>query len=495
MKRFLVLFIIGLFSLLLNNFNPVLGTSSTDKSKIADETGVLDHQDADEDSEGDDDDDDDSEEDGEEADAEEGAKKEDAKEEGDDEAFALKTDSGFLFKDSDNKYYLSSRQRMWIEARDRPVGKLKGVGVQKIEVKVDEGDYYEYIGEKTHKFSVGVEGEHPITFRVTDKLNNTGDPKTFQIVVDNTPPTEQVEYQVNSPLSYYTRERVVYVPKDHKIAIFATDTGAGLRKITVSRNNGGFEDHKPGDTITLSREGLNLVKIKSVDNVLNESSEGVYNIHVDVNPPLIDITPKYALLDGDGRGVSGEDGTGTEPKDGGTGKSDPNDKGGKADKDIPLHEVGMSDPSDQDTLPGQSDDDDDDVDGDDDDDDDDSISDGKLKYTNTKNLFYLRAYDRESGVAKIEYKIDEKGDWKIYKDPVAITVPGKHVLNVRATDYVGNVKTIRLNLIVDDLAPETKIKAEKGKGAVISKDGGVVGKGVDGGTEGGKGEKHPRNEE
>ncbi|HEO64667.1 MAG TPA: hypothetical protein ENI73_02250, partial [Spirochaetes bacterium] len=314
MKRILILFLIGLFSMLLNNLNPVLGSSSTEKSRTADETSVFDHQDDDSDSADDvaDDDDDDA---TEKADAEEGDKKEDAKDEGGDEAFALKTDSGFLYKDSDNKYYISSRQRMWIEARDRPVGKLKGVGVQKIEVKVDEGDYYEYIGEKTHKFSVGVEGEHPITFRVTDKLNNTGDPKTFQIVVDNTPPTEQVEYQVNSPGSYYTRERVVYVPKEHKIAIFATDTGAGVRKVSVSLNNGGFEDHKSGDTITLSREGLSLVKIKSTDNVLNESSEGVYNIHVDVNPPLIDITPKYALLDGDGRGVGGESDSGTPSKD------------------------------------------------------------------------------------------------------------------------------------------------------------------------------------
>ncbi|MFI7680717.1 OmpL47-type beta-barrel domain-containing protein [Actinophytocola sp. NPDC049390] len=50
----------------------------------------------------------------------------------------------------------------------------------------------------------------------------------------------------------------------------------------------------------------------------------------------------------------------------------------------------------------------------------------------------LSATDAESGVASVEYKVDE-GAWTAYSTPVAVNTPGMHMVSYRATDVAGNV--------------------------------------------------------
>jgi uncharacterized cupredoxin-like copper-binding protein len=50
----------------------------------------------------------------------------------------------------------------------------------------------------------------------------------------------------------------------------------------------------------------------------------------------------------------------------------------------------------------------------------------------------VSAQDAESGVASVEYKVDD-GAWTAYTTPVAVNTPGMHMVSYRATDEAGNV--------------------------------------------------------
>jgi uncharacterized cupredoxin-like copper-binding protein len=50
----------------------------------------------------------------------------------------------------------------------------------------------------------------------------------------------------------------------------------------------------------------------------------------------------------------------------------------------------------------------------------------------------VSATDAESGVASVEYKVDE-GAWTAYTAPVQVNTPGMHMVSYRATDEAGNV--------------------------------------------------------
>jgi hypothetical protein len=50
----------------------------------------------------------------------------------------------------------------------------------------------------------------------------------------------------------------------------------------------------------------------------------------------------------------------------------------------------------------------------------------------------IEALDVDSGVASVEYKLDD-GDWTAYTAPVVVDTPGTHTVAYRATDNAGNV--------------------------------------------------------
>ncbi len=553
MKRIFTLLLIVFLSIFLINIHPS-NLRSYDKTRLFDkDKSILVYQE-DDDKEGDEEKKDDGSEKKDDKEKKDDIDKEKGTTSATDGSIVLKSDDGLIYKTSDNRFYISSRQQLWIEAKDESQDSRVGVGVKKIEVKIDKGDFYEYIGNKTKKFSVGIQGTHNLTYRTTDNLNNQSKPQSIQLIVDDTPPVPELEYQVVVPLSYYTQGNLIYVPKKHKIVAYATDTGAGVKNVLVSQNNGNFVRYKVGDTFKVANPGLNVIKVKARDNVLNESSINVYNIYVDVNPPTIEIIPKYALLVGEGEKETEKPKSNDQPKDeedpkkndnkddddekSGTKKSDDStkkktdsdkedDKGGKADKETPIEEIGQSIP--KKLLPGQEDDDKDSDDKDSDDkdsddkdsddkDSDDKDSDdkdskksendkkadedkkaeeekNKPRFTSIQNLFHIRAFDTESGIASIEYRIDG-GKWIAYKKPVKFESAGKHSLEVRATDNVGNVNTLKLDVIVDTLPPKTKVSAETGIRKIISSGGGKRQAGIKEGGEGdGSDSPIPRHEE
>lgn len=77
-------------------------------------------------------------------------------------------------------------------------------------------------------------------------------------------------------------------------------------------------------------------------------------------------------------------------------------------------------------------------------------------FVNQESQFTIIAEDGESGVKDVLYAIDD-GEYKPYAGPFKLSA-GKHVIKVKATDCVGNEKTIDLEVNVDITPPTSEAK-------------------------------------
>ena len=79
----------------------------------------------------------------------------------------------------------------------------------------------------------------------------------------------------------------------------------------------------------------------------------------------------------------------------------------------------------------------------------------------TTKTVTLTATDATSGVASIEYQVDDATTWTTYTTPLTIDQPGTHVVRYRATDVAGNQGTGQIDVIVpqpaDTTAPTTTL--------------------------------------
>lgn len=71
--------------------------------------------------------------------------------------------------------------------------------------------------------------------------------------------------------------------------------------------------------------------------------------------------------------------------------------------------------------------------------------------------FSLQATDAISGVARVEYRVDDNA-WQPYA-PFAIQVEGEHLVSFRSTDHLGNSEPTRTTrVLIDSTPPETVVK-------------------------------------
>ena len=84
---------------------------------------------------------------------------------------------------------------------------------------------------------------------------------------------------------------------------------------------------------------------------------------------------------------------------------------------------------------------------------------GTKAYITVKTAISLEAADNASGVARIEYNLDNKG-YVTYSKPIGFDSAGTHTLVFRSVDNVGNVEGANtVTAIVDSQAPVTKVVA------------------------------------
>ncbi|MFB9315816.1 ThuA domain-containing protein [Nocardioides plantarum] len=102
--------------------------------------------------------------------------------------------------------------------------------------------------------------------------------------------------------------------------------------------------------------------------------------------------------------------------------------------------------------------------------------------TETKTLT-LTAADATSGVARIEFQLDDETTWTVYAEALPFGEPGDHVVRYRAIDVAGNVSAVGTTTVVVDSGEDTT--APKVAATVLGSYDGVV-KDLAGGTVGGQ---------
>ncbi|HPI14724.1 MAG TPA: hypothetical protein PL135_08920 [Spirochaetota bacterium] len=73
--------------------------------------------------------------------------------------------------------------------------------------------------------------------------------------------------------------------------------------------------------------------------------------------------------------------------------------------------------------------------------------------------YAVAAEDNESGVASILVRVDGKGDFMAYKEPISFATNGDHLIEAKAVDKMGNTSNSTiLSVFVDIIPPQTTIE-------------------------------------
>jgi hypothetical protein len=210
------------------------------------------------------------------------------------------------------RYFASPRDMVYISAKEKD---KEGIStkVKRIEVKVDNGEYKEHSGNKTGRLSLLEEGSHNVTARAIDYAGNRSNNKVEEIIIDNTPPSIHVWYEIPDIAKQYcilngdvyvplVPNNIVHIPRCHIVKAKAFDWGAGVLKGGLYYSIDSEIEYKPltENGIKLYEElseerilGYHQLRIKSVDNVYNESKPLVINIYLDDVTPSFMLVPKY----------------------------------------------------------------------------------------------------------------------------------------------------------------------------------------------------------
>jgi plastocyanin len=325
-------------------------------------------------------------------------------------------------------------------------------GVESIEYALDGGEFAPY----TEPVVLDTPGTYTLEHRATDVAGNTSAPETVQVVVvaadgeDTTAPavTPEVTGELDDDGAYVGSATV---------NLTAVDAGSGVASVEYDLDGAGYAAYT--DPVVVDTPGEHTVTYRATDNAGNVSEPGSATFTV-VEAPVEDTTPPTVtaevtgeqdadgayvgsatvqiLAEDAGSGVASVeydlDGAGYAPY------TDPvvvditgshtvsyratdNDGNVSEPGTVELIIVGGGDPPDT-TAPIASAQ----VDGDQDDD---------GAYIDSATVT-INARDGESGVAFIEYALDDF-IFRAYTGSFDVTDPGAHALQYRATDNAGNV--------------------------------------------------------
>ena len=168
--------------------------------------------------------------------------------------------------------YVSQRSKINLTAKDAQVP------VKKIIWKFKYGVYKKY--EKDFLLPK-VLGAHEITYTAIDQLNNWGQSKKLNVILDLLPPV--ITQTFSGPhISVFEK---IFISKKTKVIFNAKDNGSGVKSILYKINNGEHETYT--SPLSLKEEGVYQFTFHSIDNVNNEQTPNNSKIVVDNTPPEI----------------------------------------------------------------------------------------------------------------------------------------------------------------------------------------------------------------
>lgn len=146
-------------------------------------------------------------------------------------------------------------------------------GVQKTEYSMDGGAFQSYA-----KFNIQKEGNHNVTFRSTDNVNNVEQDKNSRVFVDNSPPEIYVNFSID-PIG--KKDGLNVYPSYTRMYVGATDKHCGTAEILYSTNGDQLRAYSSPYTLDVSevnrfsKEKKYTVKVVAKDKLGNRSEKDV----------------------------------------------------------------------------------------------------------------------------------------------------------------------------------------------------------------------------
>ena len=333
-------------------------------------------------------------------------------------------------------------------------------GVSKTEYRTDSGAWTLYA-----PFSISAEGTHTIEYRSMDNVGNAEAIKTFNVVVDNTPPVTEI---TTGDTKFTSSDGKLYVTGSTAFTLSSTDNLSGVAKTEYRIDSGAWTVYAP---FKVTSEGIHTIGYRSIDNLGNTEAEKTLAIVVDNAPPSSVITvgdPKYQASEK--LYISGKTGISITALDSGSGVSKIEysiDNGAFAAykeainlstypegthtiyyrstdnlgnvEDAKTLAVILDKTSPQTTISAS-----------------DPLLEGAVNIVSPLTRFTLSSVDSLSGAKEIQYRIDN-GAWETYMANFSLSglAAGAHTITYKAVDNVMNEeaeKAITVKLVVIDVS-------------------------------------------
>ncbi len=384
------------------------------------------------------------------------------------------------FKSRDGKVFYGKSLEMNSTAFD------KHSGVQKTFVSINNADFLEFKGAQTFT----EDKEYDIKIYSADNTGNVEAIKIFQFRVDSTAP--MTEYIVNGD-----RSGMIFSPRT-TITLKSRDMASGIKKIGFRIDNGTEKVFYNNISLSRLEDGNHTITYYGYDQVGNKEQEKTIDFYLDRQEPKVDASivgdqyqnrgrvfvstrTKVKLIAEDNKaGVKNimysVDGAKEEryyepftlDKSKGnhivtyyaTDKvnnklegriEESNFNRSSLDIDMDAPEISFS-------FKGEK------------------YENRDTVFITSKSKVTLTAFDEESGVRTIGYKVNG-GEGKTYSDPFSISEEGFYTVDFYATDRVNNRNTKSFSFVIDNTGPEigATVSMEKiGTIALDEKDGKVI---------------------
>ncbi|MEX0686832.1 MAG: hypothetical protein WD267_10435 [Balneolales bacterium] len=319
-------------------------------------------------------------------------------------------------------------------------------GIQDIYISINKSQYTPYKG-KLDRFDSS--REYTIDFYAVDNVGNVEPVQSSHFIVDVVGPT--ISYSINGP------QRLNVLGEDASIRMMAKDDDSEVKEIRYRLNQ---DDELKYDTpIILNNltEGTHILSVVSEDNVSNISDTLNYTFYLDNNPPGINFSIDGPIHESNGvTYISSSSRLVLVADDRNSGidwlKYNINQQGdldyagpialrGESgsyniayqSKDVignitPLSNqrvyLDNTSPETVYNLQGSY------------------FSEGDQYIISPKTQIMLESLDLESGVEKVNYKVNE-GDWQLYSESISFESDGTYRVEFSARDHVGNIEEIQ----------------------------------------------------
>jgi len=167
-------------------------------------------------------------------------------------------------------------------------------GVKAIMVSIDGGKYSSYKAP----ISFTSEGVHTISYQFIDRVGNISYSKTFEVIIDATPP-RVLDIEISPAL--YKASGYNYVGPNTSISFLAHDDSTGVAYIEYSTNKQDFIYYSSNFTLSsigATNMGILELSYQATDLVSNVSPLKTETLFVDAVAPTINIFAKVFEKDG-----------------------------------------------------------------------------------------------------------------------------------------------------------------------------------------------------